>query len=183
MSVDEVLWKAIMNCETTFDGKYYYAVISTGIFCRPSCRSRTPRRENVRIFCSVNEAKSAGFRPCKRCRPDERPLGPDAELVNRAKNIIHDRYYERLTLANLAKELVISPYHLHRVFKRLTGVTPAEYILQKRLDKAMAALKADRSRTITEIAFGVGFNSISHFSTVFQRMTGQTPSQYREQTS
>jgi AraC family transcriptional regulator of adaptative response / methylphosphotriester-DNA alkyltransferase methyltransferase len=179
--VDKAIWKAIVNCETTFDGKYYYAVISTGIFCRPSCRSRIPRRENVRIFCSVNEAKLAGFRPCKRCRPDEHPLGPDSELVNRAKNIIHDRFHEQLTLTYLAKKLFVSPYHLHHVFKRLTNVTPAEYILQTRLNKAMAALKEERSRSITEIALGVGFSSLSHFSTVFQRMTGQSPSQYREQ--
>jgi AraC family transcriptional regulator of adaptative response / methylphosphotriester-DNA alkyltransferase methyltransferase len=179
MIVDEALWRAIVNCETTFDGRYFYAVITTGIFCRPSCRSRIPRPENVRIFRSVDEARAAGFRPCKRCLPDERPHGPDAALVEDAKSIIEQRYHEPLTLHMLARELTISPYHLHRVFKRLTGLTPAEFIFQRRICAAENALRTQSSQSITEIALAVGFRSASHFSTVFQKATGHSPKDYR----
>jgi AraC family transcriptional regulator, regulatory protein of adaptative response / methylphosphotriester-DNA alkyltransferase methyltransferase len=179
MIVDEALWRAIVNCETTFDGRYFYAVITTGIFCRPSCRSRTPKPENVRIFRSADDAKAAGFRPCKRCCPDDRPLGPDAALVEDAKSIIEQRYHDPLTLHILAQELMMSPYHLHRVFKRLTGLTPAEFICQRRICAAEDALRTQPSRSITEIALAVGFRSASHFSTVFQKVTGHIPTDYR----
>ncbi|UOF90048.1 bifunctional transcriptional activator/DNA repair enzyme AdaA [Fodinisporobacter ferrooxydans] len=177
--MDKALWRAIINCDTTFDGEYYYAVKTTGIFCRPSCRSRTPRPENVLIFNSVNEAKAAGFRPCKRCRPDESPLGPDATLVEHAKSIIELRYHEPLTLNTLAQNLKISPYHLHRVFKRLTGFTLAECIFQRRIHAAEEALRTEPFRTVTEIALAVGFRSLSHFSTVFRKTLMQSPSDYR----
>jgi AraC family transcriptional regulator of adaptative response / methylphosphotriester-DNA alkyltransferase methyltransferase len=179
MSVNVALWKAIVNCEPTFDGQYVYAVTTTGIFCRPSCRSRTPKPENVRIFRSPAEALAAGFRPCKRCRPDEQPHGPEAALVEHAKAIIEQRYPEPLTLGTLAKELLVSPYHLHRIFKRWTGITPAKYILHKRLQAAEAALRTDSSNSVTEVALAVGFRSTSHFTAVFRKATGYTPTEYR----
>jgi AraC family transcriptional regulator of adaptative response / methylphosphotriester-DNA alkyltransferase methyltransferase len=179
MRVNAALWKAIVNCEPTFDGQYVYAVTTTGIFCRPSCRSRTPKPENVRIFRSPDEALAAGFRPCKRCRPEENAFGPDAALVEQAKAIIEQRYPEPLTLETLAKELLVSPYHLHRIFKRWTGITPAKYILQKRLQAAEAALRTDSPNSVTEVALAVGFRSASHFTVVFRKATGYTPTQYR----
>ncbi|WAH37903.1 bifunctional transcriptional activator/DNA repair enzyme AdaA [Alicyclobacillus dauci] len=178
--MDEVLWEAIVHCKPTFDGQYFYGVITTHIFCRPSCRSRTPLPENTRIFRGVNEAKAAGFRPCKRCRPDEYGLGPDEELVQSAKDIMEQRYQDPLTLDKIAGELAISPYHLHRVFKRLTGTTPADYLFNKRLRAAKQALRTELYRTVTDIAIGVGFRSPSHFSTMFQRKTGYSPSDYRK---
>jgi AraC family transcriptional regulator, regulatory protein of adaptative response / methylphosphotriester-DNA alkyltransferase methyltransferase len=177
--MDEAIWKAILNCEPTFDGQYYYAVLTTGIFCRPSCRSRTPKRDNVRIFSSIQEAVQAGFRPCKRCRPDERPHCPDIELVMQMKDLIQRRCHERLTLSTVAKQLSISPYHLHRVFKRVTGMTPAQYIFRTRITRAMESLKHEHSKSIADIAFELGFRSLSHFSVVFRRATGRTPSEYR----
>lgn len=177
--MNEELWHAIVNCETTFDGEFFYGVITTRIFCRPSCRSRTPIRENVRIFSSVDEALLTGFRPCKRCRPDEYGLGPDEELVQAAKQIVNQHFEEPLTLDILAAELCISPYHLHRVFRRSTGTTPGDYILHTRIESAKEALRIEPQRTITDIALAVGFLSASHFSTVFQRKTGQTPTDFR----
>lgn len=179
--MNEELWRAIVNCETTFDGQFFYGVITTEIFCRPSCRSRTPIPKNVRIFSSVDEALAAGFRPCKRCRPDASHVGPDEELVQAAKQVINRRYEEPLTLDTLAMELAISPYHLHRVFKRSTGITPAEYVVHKRIESAKEALRVEPQRTITDIALSIGFRSASHFSTVFQRKTGHRPTKYREQ--
>jgi AraC family transcriptional regulator of adaptative response / methylphosphotriester-DNA alkyltransferase methyltransferase len=178
--MDAALWNAIVNCETTFDGQYFYGVLTTGIFCRPSCKSRTPRRENVRIFRSVEEAQAAGFRPCKRCCPERGTHGPDAELVDATKALIAKHYAEPLTLQTLAGELVVSPFHLHRLFKRLTGTTPAEFILRTRIQAAAHALKAEPTRTITDIALGVGFRSASHFSSVFRKVTGYTPTDYRK---
>lgn len=176
--MDDTLWEAIVNCEPTFDGEYFYGVTSTGIFCRPSCRSRTPLRQNVQVFRSVQEARGAGFRPCKRCGPDAQ--SPDEKLVASAKEIMNQHYDGALTLDALARKLSISPYHLHRVFKRLTGTTPADYVLHMRLLAAKEALCHERRRTVTDIAMGVGFRSTSHFSTVFQKKTGYTPSDYRE---
>lgn len=168
-----------MDCDTTFDGKFFYGVITTGIFCRPSCRSRTPLPENIRIFQRINEAILAGFRACKRCRSDRFSLGPNEELVQAAVAILNRRYQEPLTLDTLARELSISPYHLHRVFKGCMGITPAEYVLDKRIHTAKELLRTEATRTITDIAMVVGFRSSAHFSTVFQRVTGHSPSDYR----
>lgn len=177
--MNDELWKAIVNCETAFDGQYLYGVVTTKIFCRPSCRSRTPLREHVRIFQSIDEAKDTGFRPCKRCHPDKDTLGPDEELIQVAKNLIERHYQEPLTLGTLSLELAISPYHLHRLFKLLTGITPADYVRNKRIAAAKDLLKTRPSCTITDIALTVGFRRLSHFSSTFQQMTGYSPSQYR----
>lgn len=178
MTVHEAIWQAIVDCDPAFDGQYFYGVISTGIFCRPSCKSRTPKEHNIRLFQSVGDARLAGFRPCKRCRPEEQSVGPDQQLIAEAKAILNRRYRDPLTLDVLAQDLAISPYHLHRVFRRVTGMTPANYLLEKRIEVARAALES-HSRTITDIALEVGFKSASHFSTVFQRLTGLSPSAYR----
>lgn len=178
MTMDDSIWQAIVNCDTTFDGEVVYGVSSTRIFCRPSCKSKTPLRENVRIFRNGEDAQAAGFRPCKRCRPDD--LVPNEELIQRAKTILEVRYQSSLTLDTLARELAISPYHLHRVFKRMTGTTPAGYLLARRLRAAREALCSESYSTITDIAMSVGFRSASHFSTVFHKETGCSPTEYRD---
>lgn len=172
----ETVWHAIVACDPIFDGQYYYGVVTTGIFCRPSCRSRTPQPHNVRLFGTVTAARTAGFRPCKRCRPED-THSPDARLVDLAKTIVTQRYREPLTLHTLAQELAVSPSHLHRTFKRVTGVTPAEYLLGARLN-AVEALQ-DPSRSITDIAHAIGFGSSAHFATLFKRSMGCTPSCFR----
>lgn len=177
--MDEQLWDAIVNCKATFDGRYYYGVITTGIYCRPSCRSRTPSRENVLVFGSISEAAAHGFRPCKRCCPDDDSQGPDAALIELAKKIIEQRYQDALTLKVLARELAISPYHLHRTFKRLTGTTPAGYVLAIRLQAAKAALRSEATKSVTDAARTAGFRSATHFSTMFRQKTGYSPSRYR----
>ncbi|WP_067934255.1 bifunctional transcriptional activator/DNA repair enzyme AdaA [Alicyclobacillus kakegawensis] len=177
--MDESLWRAIVRCEPTFDGQFFYGVVTTRVFCRPSCRSRTPLPENVRIFTSVDDAIAAGFRPCKRCRPDEDPLGPDEALVECAKRVMDRRYPAPLRLGDIARELAVSPYHLHRVFRRVAGTTPAAYLLQTRVEAAKRALVTECGRPITDIALAVGFQSASHFSTTFRRVVGCSPSRYR----
>jgi AraC family transcriptional regulator of adaptative response / methylphosphotriester-DNA alkyltransferase methyltransferase len=177
-AVDQALWQAIINNDSSYNGTFYYGVITTGIFCRPSCKSKSPRKENVRIFKSSEDALSAQFRPCKRCRPTGSKL-PDEEWVDHAVYLIGQHYAEPLTLTLLADMLHASPYHLHRMFKRIKGITLAEYILQTRIQAAQLQLQ-ESTNSILDVAMSVGFPNASHFSTVFMKKTGMKPSQYRQ---
>lgn len=175
--MQEELWQAIVNCDAAFDGTFYYAVQTTGIVCRPSCKSRTPKPENVRIYKAFEDALADQFRPCKRCRPDQLQM-PDQELTERAKQVMEERLSEVLTLHSLAEELHVSPYHLHHLFKRVTGTTPADYLLDIRLAKAKQRL-AMTDQSVTEIAGGVGYANMGYFSTVFVKNVGVSPTEYR----
>ncbi len=175
------LWRAIVECDPCYDGRYYYGVVSTGIFCKPSCRSRTPRPENVKIFHSLEEGVQTGFRYCKRCRPDlSEWKGVGEESVEQVIRLIDDRYEEDLSLESLAKTVYLSPYHLHHLFKRSTGNTPADYLQQRRIEVATQLL-AKEDCPIALIAERVGFRSAAHFATVFRKVTGIQPSAYRQQ--
>lgn len=176
--MQEEQWNAIVNCDSSFDGRFFYAVKTTGIFCRPSCKSRAPKRENVFVFTTVDAALDAGFRACKRCRPDEYRW-PAEELAHKTIEYMNTHYSDPLTLHLIADSLHINPYHLHRIFKRVVGVTPAEYLMQKRIAEAAKKLLDETERNITEIAAAVGFVNPAHFSTVFRKQIGQSPSAYR----
>lgn len=159
--IDEGLWKAIINNDSSYNGSFYYGVITTGIFCRPSCKSKSPRKEHVRIFKNTEDAISAKFRPCKRCRPDGSKL-PDEEWVDYAVHLIEEHYAESLTLPLLSEMLHASPYHLHRMFKRIKGMTPAEYLKQTRIQAAKLLLQEPSNR-ILDVAISTGFPNASHF--------------------
>ncbi|MFE6799737.1 bifunctional transcriptional activator/DNA repair enzyme AdaA [Paenibacillus chitinolyticus] len=175
------VYETILSRDTRHDGQYYVGITSTGIFCRPSCRSRTPKPENVRVYDSIERALDAGFRPCKRCKPENpSPHGPDAELAETVLGLIRTRYGENLTLHGLASELNISPYHLQRTFKRTTGISPSRQLLLTRMEEAKHRL-ARSEQPIGEIAAAVGFRSASHFSAVFHKTAGCTPNEFREQ--
>lgn len=175
----ESVYATILRRDTTYDGIYYAGIVTTGIFCRPSCRSRTPKPENVRVYGSIEAAKAAGFRACKRCRPEQPgPNGPDAALAGAVSSMIGSRYADRLTLADMASRLNVSPFHLQRVFKRVTGTTPAQALLRKRLEKALELLRQG-DEPIADIAAAVGFSSASHFTFVFHRSVGTSPQHYR----
>lgn len=171
------LWNAIVNCDSSFDSQFFYGVRTTGIFCRPSCKSRTPQRAHIVIFSTSQEALEADFRPCKRCRPDQLRF-PDAELVHRAITLIEQQYYKELTLPVISTMLHISTYHLHRTFKRIAGVTPSAYVQMKRIAVATELLAQD-NLTVTDVAMMVGFTNSAHFSTVFRRNIGCTPTEFR----
>lgn len=176
----QAVYETILSRDTRHDGIYYVAIKTTGIYCRPSCRSRTPRPENVRVYTSVEEASAAGYRPCKRCRPDNPdPHGPDMQMAQAVIELIQKRYGENLTLSELAAELKVSPYHLQRVFKRTTGHTPAKQLLQTRMSEAKRLLTATEL-PIAELAAQVGFRTASHFTAVFKKEAGCTPHEYRE---
>ncbi|WP_232463336.1 bifunctional transcriptional activator/DNA repair enzyme AdaA [Tumebacillus avium] len=169
-------WQAIIDCDATADGQFYYGVLTTGIFCRPSCKSRTPKRENVRIFATSDDAITHGLRACKRCRPEE--TVPQNELAQAVLQLLESRYAAPLTLQTLADHLHISPYHLQRTFKKATGQTPAEALTQIRISAARQLLTST-DLPLTTIALQVGYQNLSHFSYVFHKETGTTPSDYR----
>src|SRR5262249_28278072 len=124
---DDARWEAVRRRERPADGTFFYSVRTTGVYCRPSCAARLPRRENVQFHASCTQAERAGFRPCKRCRPNE--LAPDAQqaaAVAKACRMIEEAE-EGVSLAALAKAVGLSRFHFHRLFKAATGVTPKVY--------------------------------------------------------
>lgn len=165
--------------DSKFDGKWYIGIVSTGIVCFPSCRSRLPKRENVRVYASLEEALQAGFRPCKRCKPDNpKHHSPDAEVANRVLEILNSRFHEAVTLQSLADELAMSPYHLQRVFKRFRGVSPAGELQRLRMERAREYLRTT-DHAIGDIALTVGYQSGPHFSAMFRKKFGINPNNYR----
>ncbi len=171
-------WQAIVLSDASYDGKFYYGVRTTGIYCRPSCKSRVPVKTNVRLFINSSEALSENFRPCKRCKPDGGRL-PNEDWVGQIVDVIKSRYAEPLTLGTLAQMFHGSPYHLQRTFKRIQGVSPAEFLLRTRISKAQQLLE-NTHLPVMNIAFAVGITNTSHFSTQFLNQTGTTPTLYRK---
>ncbi|WP_159888430.1 bifunctional transcriptional activator/DNA repair enzyme AdaA [Paenibacillus puerhi] len=173
-------WKAIVSNDSKFDGRFFYAVRTTGIFCRPSCKSKPPKRGNICIFRHAEQALSAGFRPCKRCKPTGQRL-PDEDWISVVTAYI-DRYYmQPLNLETLADVSHGSMYHLHRTFKKLTGITPMAYIQQKRIEHAKELLKHSTA-SIAEVGRLAGLSNLSYFITLFKKVTGHTPASYRQLT-
>lgn len=174
------VYASIANKETTFDGIYYTGVKTTKIVCRPSCRARTPKRENITLYPSVDAAIKDGFRPCKRCKPEENGKhGPDAVLVEQANAILAARFTERISLEVLAAQLKISPFHLQRVYKRAAGRSPAQFVDEKRLETAKQLLKGSELE-VKEIAAQIGFRSAAHFTKWFKQHMQQIPTQFRQ---
>jgi AraC family transcriptional regulator, regulatory protein of adaptative response / methylphosphotriester-DNA alkyltransferase methyltransferase len=171
-------WQAIILNDATYNDKFFYAVKTTGIFCRPSCKSRIPKKENVLIFQNASQALSANFRPCKRCKPTGERL-PDTEWVSQIAEYIDKNYTEKLTLEALAEISHGSPYHLHRTFKRINGITPVEYIQQMRINKAIEYL-IHSNNAIADIALAVGIPNTAYFITLFKKKTRYTPGEYRQ---
>jgi AraC family transcriptional regulator of adaptative response/methylated-DNA-[protein]-cysteine methyltransferase len=122
----EKCWQAVTTRERAADGSFYYAVRTTGVYCRPSCASRLPRRENVSFHATPADAEAAGFRACKRCRPTERsPVEAQLAAVAKACAILRERDVTP-SLAELARAVAVSPFHFHRLFKQVVGATPRE---------------------------------------------------------
>lgn len=171
-------WAAVTRRDRAADGRFVYSVRSTGVYCRPSCPSRRPRRENVDFHASPAKAEAAGFRPCKRCRPDEGRDGGDqaARLVAMACRRL-DAAEAAPLLADLAREAGLSPHHFQRLFKAALGVSPAAYFQARRAERTRAALQGGRS--VTEAMYEAGFNSSGRFYEAVGGILGMNPSAYR----
>ncbi|MDQ1234619.1 AraC family transcriptional regulator of adaptative response / methylphosphotriester-DNA alkyltransferase methyltransferase [Paenibacillus sp. SORGH_AS306] len=172
-------WQAIVNNDSSYDGQFWYAVRTTGIFCRPSCKSKAPRPQNVTIFADPDQALHAQYRPCKRCKPTGERL-PDQEWIAVITQYIDQHYTEPLTLHGLAEIGHGSPYHLHRTFKKVMNITPVEYIQRCRIDQACQEL-ITTNHSMTAIGLNIGIPNTSYFVTLFKKKIGITPAQYRKQ--
>ena len=176
-SSDADRWQAVERRDRRFDGAFFYSVATTGVYCRPSCGARLPRRENVRFHASCEEAERAGFRPCKRCRPDEAPLElRRARAVERACRLI-EAAEETPSLDQLAESAGMSRYHFHRIFKAITGVTPKAYASANRARRLREQLP--RSATVTEAIYGAGFNSSGRFYATSSQVLGMAARRFR----
>lgn len=176
-SDDEARWQAVVQRDQAADGVFFYSVRTTGVYCRPGCASRPARRENVRFHVPCSEAEQAGFRACKRCRPNEESFAArHADGVTRACRLIEEAE-ERPSLGNLAAATGLSRFHFHRVFKALTGVTPKAYADARRAWRVRDELT--RSPTITEAIYSAGFNSNGRFYAASSDLLGMTPTVFR----
>ena len=174
---DDPRWARIVARDKTADGHFWYSVATTGVYCRPSCPSRTANPENVQLHDSLASAKATGFRPCKRCNPDGPTIdGENATVVERACRIIEESE-EEPSLEDLAAAIGRSPSYFHRVFKAATGLTPKEYAAAHRAKKMRQELASGNS--VTAAMYGAGFNSSGRFYEKSTSMLGMTPSQYR----
>ncbi|MGH8762423.1 MAG: bifunctional DNA-binding transcriptional regulator/O6-methylguanine-DNA methyltransferase Ada [Nitrosospira sp.] len=172
---------AARNAEA--DGSFYYAVKTTGVYCRPSCAARLARPENVGFYATREEAEKAGFRPCKRCQPDQpSQVEQYAAKVTQACRIIEASEIVP-ALEDLAKKLGVSPYHFHRVFRQITGLTPRQYAAAQREKKIRNELgyrsTGGAVSTVTEAIFDAGYRSSSRFYEKSNKVLGMTPSNYR----
>ena len=174
---DDARWGAVERRERAADGAFYYSVLTTGVYCRPSCASRRARRENIAFHASCEEAEAAGFRPCKRCRPNELPLAQrHASAVARACRMIEEAE-EAPSLDALAEAARMSRFHFHRIFKTITGVTPKAYADAHRARRVRDELAC--SATVTEAIYGAGFNSSGRFYAAWPDLLGMTPKEFR----
>lgn len=174
MLSDTQCWNAIQARDRSFDGRFFFGVVTTGVYCRPSCPSRHPLRRNVRFFRLPAEAEQAGLRPCLRCRPLTDPAAPMAEIC---------RYIERhcdrpLDLATLAARAGLSRFHLQRTFKAAVGLTPKQYVEAHRVGRLKQELR--RAKDVTEAVYGAGFGSSSRVYERADTRLGMTPKQYRQ---
>jgi AraC family transcriptional regulator of adaptative response/methylated-DNA-[protein]-cysteine methyltransferase len=177
---DEEKWEAVRRADASADGAFYYAVRSTGVFCRPSCRSKKPAPGNIRFFDRAEDALDAGYRPCKRCRPDLHAYAPDEDVVARAKAAIELNLADRRLALDALNALGLTRHRLDQVFRAQTGVSPAEYLNQLRLDRAALALKTTGQSTLA-IAQSLGFENPSAFAAFFKKRTGEAPRDFRRQ--
>ncbi len=173
---DETCWRAVLARDPAQDGKFFYGVLSTGVYCRPSCPSRRPRRESVRFFATPEEAENAGLRACRRCRPAAASNYPAAR-ISALCAYIKQHLDDRLTLDALSRQAGLSPFHLQRTFKRATGLTPRQYVDACRLKVLKGGLRAGRS--VTRAMTDAGYGSSSRLYERTDSQLGMTPSDYQ----
>ncbi|WP_420139276.1 bifunctional DNA-binding transcriptional regulator/O6-methylguanine-DNA methyltransferase Ada [Sphingomonas sp.] len=175
VETDDQRWDAVLRRDRAVDGQFVTGVLSTGIYCRPSCAARHPRRGNVRFFASGAEARAFGLRACLRCRPDD--IAADEAGLARALALIAASE-EPPALAQLAAVAGYSPYHFHRLFRRATGVTPAAYARGRRAERIERSLK--EAATVTNAVYEAGYAAPARFYADAADRLGMTPTRWRD---
>ena len=176
-TLNDPRWAAVLARDPAADGAFFYSVKTTGVYCRPSCAARPARPENAGFHLTTAAAERAGFRPCKRCKPDQPPLAEQhaakvaeiCRLIENAETVP--------ALAELADHVGLSAYHFHRIFKAASGLTPKAYAVAHRAKRVRHEL--DRGGTVTEAIYGAGYNSNSRFYEKSNAVLGMTPTDYR----
>lgn len=177
-TTDEERWAAVCRRDKASDGAFFYSVRTTGVFCRPSCAARLAKRDNVAFHATLADAERAGFRPCKRCRPDQASQTErQAAIVTQACRVI-EQAEEPPSLDELASAAGLSRFHFHRIFKAQTGVTPKAYADAHRAGRVRDGLAEGAS--VTESLYAAGFNSSGRFYASSSERLGMTPSQFRD---
>ncbi|MDR3388329.1 MAG: bifunctional DNA-binding transcriptional regulator/O6-methylguanine-DNA methyltransferase Ada [Rudaea sp.] len=170
-------WAAVVARDTKADGNFWYSVATTGVYCRPSCGARLPRPENVHFYRCRADAEDAGFRPCRRCKPDRPSLAEQHSAQVIAACRLMETAESVPSLESLAADAGMSPFHFHRVFKAIAGVTPKQYANAHRSERVRRQLR--RAGTVTEAIYAAGYNSNARFYEKSAEVLGMTASDYR----
>lgn len=177
-TIEEQYWQAFVEKDSRANGMFFVAVRSTGVYCKPSCPSKRPKRENVSFYISPEAAEQAGYRPCKRCRPREMDqTDPQVEIAQRICRYIEQHLEGPISLADLSEQFNISPFHLQRIFKRVMGISPRQYADAYRLSQFKTQLKEKES--VTAALYEVGYSSSSRLYERAPEQLGMTPTTYR----
>ncbi len=174
---EERYYRAVIECDPSFDGTFFYSVVTTGVFCRPSCRSRSPKRENLRFHRTAFDAERAGYRACKRCRPEEATRADPIHQVTAVCRLI-ERSPGSSSITDIARSVRLSPSQLHRIFKEYTLVTPGNYRAELRRQNVQKQLPF--SRSVTEAIHASGYGSSGRFYESGTALLGMTASAYRK---
>ncbi len=177
----DTMWKATVSCDSAYDGIFFYAVKTTGIFCRYLLASlRFLIMKMYPFFSNAHEAQRAGYRPCKRCRSDLniKIYDPFECVLEDTMRLIKNNYVQNMSLNEIASRVGVSRFHLNRIFKERTGYTPRIYLERIRVKKAKELLLTTVFNS-TEIGYQTGYQSVSSFYNAFKRNTGFSPSQFR----
>ena len=176
-SASDARWRALISRDLMADGTFVYGVVSTGVYCRPSCPSRRPRQGGVLYFSGPSDAEGAGYRPCLRCRPQD-AASPLVAKVERARRWVDEHPGATPTLKQLARLAGTSPWHLQRSFTRLFGVSPREYAAARRVGRLKHELRADTR--LAEVGYEAGYGSPSRVYDASRSALGMTPATYRK---
>ena len=175
---EQLLWRIVQRRDSRYYSSFVFGVKSTGIFCRPTCPSRRAKRSQVVFFPTFREAKAAGFRACLRCKPDDESREPrQIQIVKRACKYIEENYEDKITLNSIAEREGVSPFYLHRIFKKVTGLTPKEYLESFRLRRLKLSLK--KGESITKSTYDAGYNTSSWLYSKPNSKLGMSPSSYK----
>lgn len=176
---EEAYWQAVVERDQQADGAFVFAVRSTGIYCKPSCPARRPRREQVQFFPSPDTAQEAGFRPCRRCKPEARTQEhPQLGVVQQLCRYIETHSEEQLTLQDLSAEVHLSTSHIQHLFKQVMGVTPHQYLQSCRMTQVKHAMK--EGEAVTSAVYSAGYGSSSRLYEQAPLQLGMTPGTYRK---